>query len=226
MQPPTPKVPPLVISKPKHERRQRKTGSSKSTGSRVRSSKSKTSVTASSSMPITSLSQPTSVVSSLPTQLITSTSTTTITSSTPVADVINQVVPHPALKDTKLSTLPSSSLAADGSDDRLIASELLASLFEKSLANSKTTALLPPHNTLSDMPIDITSKHSHMAGGVAESTYKSSSKQSVQRQQQSPTEQRMSPTPSSIPQSNSSLSPQPINLSSMYNTISWVVLRC
>lgn len=201
MQPPAQKVPPLVIQKQKTDRRPRKTG-----GNRVRSTKSKTEATANNSLPGVS-SRPTSVMSSRSPQN-TSTCTTTINSSTPVADVINQVVPHPALKDTKLSTLPSSSLAADGSDDRLIASELLASLFEKSLANSRNTTLLPPHNTLSDLPIANTSKPSQEAKSIPET---SSAKPSVQQQLPEYV------SPASIPRPHS-LSPQPINLASECET--------
>lgn len=215
MQPPPNVVPPIVIPKPKPERRQRKGG----TGSRARSSKSKTSVstadTATTSSSGNASSQPTGVaMSSLPANLVTCTGTTTMTSSTPVSEVINHVMPHPALKDTKLSTLstlPSSSIAQDGSDDRLIASELLACLFERSLANTKAAnKLSPPQTTL----MDTGPPPAHSSGRVLESE----PKPSFSSQQSKNEIQDAHATTKSIP-SPSSSSPRPVNLCEYFHTL-------
>lgn len=132
MQPPPKTVPPLVIQKPKLEKRHRKTTPSKS-----RSSKSKNNVASSSATNI-STATGTSAANS-------ETHTTSTTSSS-----LNLAAMHPALKDAKL---PKTSPTPDLTDQETVNS-LLTTLFQRSLdpkstgSKSLTSTLSPQKSTL------------------------------------------------------------------------------
>ena len=133
VQPPTKTVPPLIIAKPKPEKRQRKTASSKSRTSKVKSS--------------SSLSSATETSQTLAHKDAAATGLAGVLASPPPA--INLGVMHPALKDTKLS--PPGEMTDEETVNSLLTTLFKRSLDPKKLSSStkSLTSSLPPQKSSS-----------------------------------------------------------------------------